>query len=168
MATFQVPQFIEEKPKIVSFLTLQQFLLLGGAVVVSIILFYIFSTFLWVVLSMIVVGVAISLAFIKINGQDLPRVAQAAFRYFWNPRVYIWERAMEETSIDTSSLEKLSTMRRSMSIQEKLKSVAQSITTGKIFKPETELPEGTKMPKGKYEVVTYLTGEKRTAKRVDY
>lgn len=168
MATFQVPQFIEEKPKIISFLTLQQFLLIGGSVVLSIILYYIFSTFLWIVLSIIIVSAAICLAFVKINGQDLPKIAQAAFRYIWNPRIYIWERAMEETSIDTSSLEKLSMMRKSMSIQEKLKSVAQSITTGKIFKPEPELPEGSKLPKGKYEVVTYLTGEKRVAKRVDY
>ena len=168
MATFQVPQFIEEKPKIISFLTLQQFLLIGGSIVFSIILFYIFSTFLWIILSTIIVSVGVCFAFVKINGQDLFKIAQAGFKYLWNPRVYVWERAMEETSIDTSSLEKLSMMRKSMSIQEKLKSVAQSITTGKIFKPESELPEGTRLPKGKYEVVTYLTGEKRVAKRVDY
>lgn len=164
MATFQVPQFIEEKPKIVSFLTLQQFLLIGGAVVLSIILYYIFSTFLWIILSMIVVSAAISLAFVKINGQDLPKVAQAAFRYFWNPRIYVWERAMEETSIDTSSIEKISSLRRSMGIQEKLKNIAESITTGKVFK--TEQPREGKG--GKYEVVTYLTVEKRAAKRIDY
>lgn len=166
MSTFQVPQFIEEKPKIISFFTLQQFLLIGGAAIVSIILYYIFSIFLWIILSMIVVGIAISFAFVKVNGQDLHKVAQSAFRYFWNPRIYVWERAMEETSIDTSSIEKLSSMRRAMSIQEKIKNVAESITTGKLFKQEHETVRENK--KGKYEVVTYLTGEKRTAKRIDY
>jgi len=168
MASFQVPQFIEEKPKIISFFTLQQFLLLGGAAIFSIVLYYIFSMFLWIILSSIVVGGAAALAFVKINGQELPKVIRSAFYYYWNPRRYIWERAMEETSIDAGSLEKISSMRRAMSIQEKLKSVADSITTGKIFKPENFLPEGTNLPKGDYEIVTYLTGEKRAAKRVDF
>ncbi|TSC52758.1 MAG: Uncharacterized protein LiPW41_128 [Parcubacteria group bacterium LiPW_41] len=168
MASFQVPQFIEEKPKIISFFTLQQFLLLGGAAIASIVLYYIFSMFLWVILSALIVGSAIALGFVKINGQELPKVVRAAFRYYWNPRRYVWQRAMEETSLDTSSLEKISSLRRSMSIQEKFKKIADSITTGKIFKPEDSLPDGTKLPKGKYEVVTYLTGEKRAAKRVDF
>jgi hypothetical protein len=168
MASFQVPQFIEEKPKIISFFTLQQFLLIGGAAIFSVILYYVFSMFLWVLLSSLIVGSAAALAFVKINGQDLPKVVRSAFRYYWNPRRYVWERAMEETSLDSGSLEKISSMRRAMSIQEKLKKMAESITTGKIFKPEDSLPEGAKLPKGEYEVVTYLTGEKRTAKRVDF
>jgi len=168
MASFQVPQFIEEKPKIISFFTLQQFLILGGAAIFSIILYYIFSMFLWAFLSALIVGSATALAFVKINGQELPKVAQSAFRYYWNPRRYVWQRAMEETSLDTGSVEKISSLRRAMSIQEKLKLITDSITTGKIFKPENSLPEGTNLPKGKYEIVTYLTGEKRAAKRVDF
>jgi len=168
MASFQVPQFIEEKPKIISFFTLQQFLMLGGAAITSIILYYIFSMFLWVILSSLIIGSTIALAFVKVNGQDLPRVVQSAFRFYWNPRRYVWQRAMEETSLDTGSLEKISSMRRAMSIQEKLKMITDSITTGRLFKPEDALPAEAKLPKGKYEVVTYLTGEKRAAKRVDF
>lgn len=168
MASFQVPQFIDEKPKIISFFTVKQFLLLSGAALVSVILFYIFSMFLWVILSSLIVGIAIAFGFLKINGQDFTKIIQAAFNYYWSPKKYIWQRAMEESLLDISSIKKISSLRRSMSIQEKLKKMADSITTGKKIKPENSLPDGTKLPKGRYEVVTYLTGEKRAAKRVDF
>jgi hypothetical protein len=51
-----------------------------------------------------------------------------------------------------------------MGIEEKLKSIALQITTGKFF---TQL--GTpRNSNTEYQVVTYLTGEKKVAKRVDY
>lgn len=168
MATFQIPQFIEEKPKIISFLTLKQFLMLGGAVVFSITIYYIFSLFLWFVLSAITLTVTLCLAFLKINGQEMTSIAKSAFAYFWNPRVYVWSRAMEETSIDTSSIEKLTLMRKTMGIQQKIKAIAEAITTGKSPQQLDESGIGQKPRGGNYEVVTYLTGEKRVAKRIDY
>jgi hypothetical protein len=50
-----------------------------------------------------------------------------------------------------------------MSIQEKLQELTLSVVTGKIFseKPETKNGEH-------YQAVTYITGEKKLAKRVDY
>lgn len=165
MATFQVPQFIEEKAKIVGFLTLQQFLMIAGAAGIGILLYYVLSFFLWFLVSSLLVGTAIAFSFVKINGQDLPKIALAALRYIWQPRRFTWQRAMEETSVDTSEIERLSTLRRSMSIQEKLKSIAESVTTGKIFGAK-EMKRDSKGQK--YETVTFLTGEKRNAKRVDY
>lgn len=50
-----------------------------------------------------------------------------------------------------------------MGLEERLKNVALSVTTGKMFAPKT--------PKGEaqgYETVVYLTGERKQAKRVDY
>jgi len=161
MAEFQVPQFIEEKAKIVGPFTLMQFLYLAAAGSISILGFYMLTFFLWLFISVIVVGIALALAFVKINGQDFPEVLVSAVSFIWKPRRYTWQRAMEQTTLDTSDLEKIQALRKNISIQDKIKSLAQSITTGEILKHKSG--DGTR-----YQAVTYLTGEKKVAKRVDY
>lgn len=164
MATFQVPQFIDQKPKIIGPLTLGQFFYLAGAGGISFAAFYVFNFTLWLMVTIIVGGVAITLAFIKINGRPLISVLQSAFAYFWQPRVYTWQRKTSQKTIDLSELEKIEEIRKHMSIQEKLKSIVLGIATRKIFsglRPQEEKEE-------KYQVVTYLTGERKVAKKVDY
>jgi hypothetical protein len=92
-------------------------------------------------------------------------VARAAAAYYWKPRTYTWSRALPETKTPgLADLEKIEAIRHKMGIEEKLKSLALQITTGKIFSSRpTEEKKGTG-----YQVVTYLTGEKKVAKRVDY
>lgn len=161
MAEFQVPQFIEEKPKIVGPLTISQFLYVAAAGGISILGFYTLSFTLWLFLSIIVVGAAIALAFVKINGEELPSVLISAFSYIWKPRRYTWQRAMEQTTLDTTDLEKIKTIRENISIQDKIKSIALSITTGEILRSK-------KTSEPTYQTVTYLTGERKVAKHVDY
>ncbi|MCP6720118.1 MAG: PrgI family protein [Patescibacteria group bacterium] len=164
MATFQIPQFIEQKPKIIGPLTLPQFLYLAAAGGMSFASFYIFNFFFGLIVTAILVGAAIALAFVKINGQGLPKILQSAFSYLWRPRTYIWQRAVAQTVLDISELEKLKDIRSKMSIQEKLKSITLNITTGKIFSPKKLREE----QKDRYRVVTHLTGEREVAKNVDY
>lgn len=161
MAEFQVPQFIEEQPKIVGPLTISQFLYLGAAGGISIIGFYVLTFTLWLLLSLVVVGVGAALAFVKINGDALPKVLLSAFQFVWKPRQYTWQRAMEKTTLDTSELEKIQAVRNNISIQDKIKALAQSITTGSILKSTNKAAE-------RYQAVTFLTGEHKIAKRVDY
>ncbi len=160
---FQVPQFIEEKPKIVGFLTLAQFLYLAGAALISFVGFRVFSFFFWLLLTLVVGTAAVLLAFIKINGQSFPKLLAAAFNYFWKPRTYTWQRKAPETTIDLEKIEAIESARNSMHIQEKLKSIALSVTTGKFFlkQPQSEERE-------RYETVMRLTGEREQAKRIDY
>ena len=164
MSTFQVPQFIEQKSKIIGPLTLPQFLYISTAAGISFLAFYIFNLFFWFIVTAVLAGVATALAFVKINGQGLPKILQSAFSYLWRPRTYTWQRAVAETVLDVSELEKLKEIRNKMSIQEKLKSVALNITTGKIFSPK-KLRKEQRNP---YRVVTHLTGEREVAKKVDY
>lgn len=166
MATFQVPQFIEEKSKIVGVLTLAQFgyLAVGGALVF--IGFYLFSFFLWVMTSVIVVGIAVAVAFVKVNGMPLPSVLAAGFAFLWRPHQYTWQRAMAETTLDVADVEKLETIRKSMSFQDKLKSLAANVMTGKLnpFREHSDNGDGNEQ----FQVVSFLTGEKKMARRVDY
>lgn len=160
---FQTPQFIEQKAKIIGPLTLPQFLYVAAAVGLSFIAFYVFNFFLWFMISVILVGIALSLAFVKVNGQEMPKVILAAINYLWHPRTYTWQRITKETALEISEAEKIQAVRRSMSIQEKLKSVALNITTGKIFSGAQPKKTGER-----YQTVTYVTGERKAAKRVDY
>ncbi len=160
---FQVPQFIEQEPKIVGFLTLKQFLFLAAGGGLIFICFYIFNFFIWFLISAIIAALFLSLAFVKVNGQEMYKILIAALNYFWQPRTYTWQRTAPETSFEIYDLEKIQAARRSMTFQEKLKSAALDITTGKIFSAK---PAKKQHPR--YQAVTYLTGEKKMAKRVDY
>ena len=112
------------------------------------------------------VGMAVSLAFGKINGQEMPKVIGAGIKYIIQPRVYTWQRIAEKKTIEYDELEKIEGLRKKMSIQDKLKSIALSITTGKFFSPSQSRAEQKK--KEGYQVATFITGEKRAVKRVDY
>ncbi|MEK7464573.1 MAG: PrgI family protein [Patescibacteria group bacterium] len=163
MANFQVPQFIEKKAKIIGPLTLEEFLYIAGAGGISLIAFYVFNFFLWLVISIVFVGAAIGLAFVKINGESAPKVLLAALNHLSKPKTYTWQRQMIEKSVDLGELEQIEELRKNMGLQEKLKSVALNIATGKIFSGKR-----TKNEVREYETVTFLTGEQRKAKRVDY
>lgn len=159
---FQVPQFIDQKPKIVGFLTLPQFLYLAGAALIGYGSFYVFNFFFAILITVIVGMAGIGFAFVKINGQEFPKVIVSIFGYLWKPRLYTWQRQTIQESVNLGEIENL---RNKMSLQEKLKSVALNITTGKLFKPrDANQEEGGE----KYETVVYLTGERKSAKRVDY
>ncbi len=163
MANFQVPQFIDQKPKIVGFLTLQQFFYVGGAALLGYISFQIFNLFFALIITIIVGILGVAFAFVKINGQDFPKIVASALAYFWQPRVYTWQRINPTTTIELNKLNDIENLRHKMSLEERLKSVALSITTGKFF-----TPKAAKGEEQGYETVVYLTGERKQAKRIDY
>jgi len=156
---FQVPQFIEQKPKIVGFLTLYQFFYVAGAALVAYISFRVFNIFLAVIITLIAGALGTAFAFVKINGQEFPKTIAAIFGYLWGPRIYTWQRLSPQESVKLDEIENL---RSKMSLQEKLKSITLSIATGKFFKPTKGEEEE------KYETVVFLTGERGKAKRIDY
>lgn len=166
MSTFQVPQFIDQKPKIIGPLTLPQFFYLAGAAGIIFACFYIFNFFLWILISIVIVGIAVTLAFGKINGQEMPAVISAGIKYLTQPRVYTWQRIAEKKAIEIDEFEKIEGLRKKMSIQDKLKSIALNITAGRFFSPSQFRTEQKK--KEGYRVATFITGEKREVKRVDY
>lgn len=162
MSTFQVPQFIEEKPKIIGPLTLVQFFYIAGAGAIILITRYVFNLFFWIVFSAAIAAIGAALAFIKINGQTLPGVALSAFRYLWQPRTYTWQRTAAAKKSGALEIEKIEAIRKSAGLGEKIKSLALGVLTRKT--PSIR----TGGEREKYQVVTFMSGEKRLAKKVDY
>lgn len=164
MATFQVPQFIETKAKIIGPLTLEQFFYLAGAGGLSFLSLTVFNFFLAFILTAIFVATGLAFAFIKVNGQSLPKVFVSAFNYWLRPRLYTWQRIIPEKTLEISE-ENILNLRKNMTLQEKLKDLAQRVTTGKLSIFEKG---GVAQAEERYQVVKRLTGEREVAKRVDY
>lgn len=155
MAEFQIPQFIEEKPKIIGPFTLGQFFYLAGSALIAYVSYWLFTFALFLVIAGLSVGAGLALAFVKLNGRDLPTMVAYAASYIWKPRKYTWQRAMQQTTLGEEDLKKLETIRNAISLQDKIKSLAQKVSTG--ARADTG-----------YQTVTFITGEKKVAKRVDY
>lgn len=167
---FTVPQYIEVQDKIVGPLTLKQFFYLGAAFGFSAIAFYVFNFFLWFVFTFFAVGTAASLAFIKIHGRPLSQVIMAAFKYFWEPRLYVWRR--EPTTEEISLPEQkrtIESIQSRVSAQQQLKSLAEKLLTTRLPIPHREkslVVAGAE--EEKYTVIRHITGEKELAKKIDY
>ena len=167
MATFQVPQFIDQKPKIVGPLTIAQFFYLAVAGGISFACFYIFDFFFWVLISSLFVGAAIALAFGKVNGQDMIIILKSALFFSLKPRVYTWQRTYKKVPMENEAIKKIEGIREKMNIGETIKKLTLNVTTGKLFSPKEFRKEQKK--KGVYQSVTFLsTGETKLARRVDY
>lgn len=88
---FQVPQFIDTEDKIVGPFSLKQFGYVGAAAIVSAIFYFFAQTWLWVIVSIIVFGIAFALAFVKIEGRSFANIIVSAFYFYWKPQTYVWQ-----------------------------------------------------------------------------
>lgn len=88
---FQVPQFIETEDKIVGPFSLRQFAYVGAGAVLSALLYFAAVAWLWIFGSIIIFSIAISLAFVKIEGRPFANVIVSAFNFYWKPQTYVWQ-----------------------------------------------------------------------------
>ncbi len=177
MAQFQIPQFIEVENKIVGPLTIKQFLYLAGAGGFSFMLYFILQLWLWLMLTAILGAVAVSLAFIKYNGQPLEKITWSAFGFFWKPRFYLWQRLPpKEKTISISVEEKRKTLSDYFSgvpsMVPSVKKLWQDLMTTKTPIAKREKGVSTaywgKKPQERYQLFRKTSGDKSVARRVDY
>lgn len=158
---FQVPQYYDVKEKIVGPFTLPQFLYIAAACGISFLLFFVFQLWLWFITTVILVGAAAALALVEINGQSLTKILFAAFFYYWQPRIFLWQREIEK-----KELEQVEKIKKELGAHQRLKILAQKIITSRSSLPgEKPAAPG---PKERYQVFRKTTGEREVAKRVDY
>jgi len=94
---FQVPQFTELEDKVIGPLTLKQFLYLLGGGVIIFLLYKFLNLFLVIILSIPVAGLAIVLAFVKINNQPFIATAKNFFGFLRKPDFYVWRKSINRT-----------------------------------------------------------------------
>jgi hypothetical protein len=89
---FSIPQFIEREPKIIGPLTLKQFIYIGSAGGLALILYFTIPFFYFILASIVLVLSALALAFLNINGIPLPTVIKNFLFFSIAPRIYIWKK----------------------------------------------------------------------------
>jgi hypothetical protein len=96
---FKVPQFIDIEDKIFGPFTFKQFMYLGGGVGLSYIAFRTLPLFAAVFVIVLVMALALSLTFWRINNKPFIFTLQAAIQYVAKPKMYLWskERADKES-----------------------------------------------------------------------
>lgn len=89
---FQVPQFIGVEDKIFGPLTIKQFIYLAGGAGMCFFLIKLLPNFLALIFCIPVAGLAIALAFYKINNKPFIFVLESAFKYALHEKLYIWKK----------------------------------------------------------------------------
>ncbi len=171
---FQVPQFIETEDKIVGPLTLRQFFYIGAMVGLSFLLFFMVKTWLWLILTLLMVAVGGSMAFIKINGRPFTTIMLSALKFYWQPQTYVWKS--DKPTLDKSEVKKDEEIKKmarpGLSIENivmglSLKGKWQKLQTG-TKESLTSAKQFSEKVKEKYQILEKITGERKAARRVDY
>ncbi len=167
---FQVPQFIETEDKIIGPLTLRQFFYIAAGGLISFFLFFFLQPWLWIFITFFIAVIAISFAFIKINGRPLTTIFIAAIGFYWKPRMFLWER---KEKMEKEAGYKIPTL-KTLPFKSKLNDLWDQLRTSKNPVPKREkafqptIIDREKSSKERFEVMRKITGEKEMAKRIDY
>ena len=92
---YSVPQFIEVEDKIIGPLTMKQFLwlLVGGGIIF--ILYFLLKFAIWIVMSVLVGGVFVALAFFRVYQMPLVDFIAAFARFSIIPQIFLWHKKQE-------------------------------------------------------------------------
>ncbi len=89
----QVPQFIEIEDKIFGELTLKQFIFIAGGAGLSFVVYvFLDSLVLSAIPIILIMGCSLALSFYRINNRPLIFVVEAAFKYYFGNKLYIWKK----------------------------------------------------------------------------
>ncbi|MBI2633904.1 MAG: PrgI family protein [Parcubacteria group bacterium] len=92
MTRYEVPQFIEEEPKILGPISFKQIFIFLGALIASFIFFLIFKFWFALLLSSLAFGIVIALSFGKIQGRSIYALLPSIFRFIWQPKQAVWKK----------------------------------------------------------------------------
>lgn len=95
MQQFVVPQFIDVEDKIVGPITTRQFVIILAAGLLTFIGFKLLTTLFFIVYTILILGPAAALAFIKVNGQPFHFFLINVIQTLKRPPIRIWDKEIE-------------------------------------------------------------------------
>src|SRR3989344_5659830 len=103
---FQVPQFIEVEDKIFGPLTLKQFIYLAGGAGLSFVIYQSLGSLVLAFLPIVIImSFSSALAFYRINNKPFIFVVEAAFKYYFSHKLYIWKKGENAKALSKSDSE---------------------------------------------------------------
>jgi PrgI family protein len=91
---FQVPQFLEVEARIFGPLTIKQFVYLaGGAGFIFVMYTTTKNLFYTFIFSAPVIALALVLAFKRVNNKPFSYILEAAVKYFFSHKLYLWKKS---------------------------------------------------------------------------
>ena len=178
---YQVPQFIDTEDRVVGPFSLRQFAYVGVAALICGMAYFILQTWLFVIIAVVLLGAALALAFLKVNGRPLINILTSAAKFYWQPQTYVW-KANHPASVSTA---KQTVRRMELPVvakpQKPAKTVAEIAAGDALHKSWQNLQTGT--PAGKlqsasqfvekkmaerYQIFQRQSGDRQAARRVDY
>ena len=102
MEQITVPQFLDVEDRIIGPITVRQFIeiLVGGLIIF--IFYKLFDFSLFVVAGLLVFGLTVLLAFVKINGQPFHNFFLNFITTLKNPKLKIWRKTVSDQEIKAS------------------------------------------------------------------
>ncbi|MDD5144608.1 MAG: PrgI family protein [Candidatus Pacebacteria bacterium] len=93
---FTVPQFIEYESKIFGPFTFNQFLFIAGAGGICFLLYFILPRPVFYIAAVFVIGGALAMSFIKVNGRPFIVALGSVLKFFIAPKMYIWKKKKQQ------------------------------------------------------------------------
>ncbi|HEY5221282.1 MAG TPA: PrgI family protein [Candidatus Paceibacterota bacterium] len=171
---YQVPQFIETEDKVVGPFSLRQFAFVGAAALISGICYFILQTWLFAIVALVLLGGALALSFIKINGRPLIKVITSAFNFYWKPQLYIWKpdhpvvTQQQHKPAIVRELPPIATIASGNSLHKSWENLQTGTTEAKEVGKTSDRQFLEKKMAERYEIFQRLGGDRTAARRVDY
>ncbi len=89
---FKVPQFIDIEDKVVGNLSFKQFAYLAGGAGLVYISIKLLPGFISILVVPAIGGLALALAFLKVNEKPFAHALEAFIRYYSKSRLYLWKK----------------------------------------------------------------------------
>ena len=93
---FRVPQFIDVEDKIFGPFTFKQFIYLAGGAGMCYILLRLLPTFIAIFFIAPVAGLALALAFYRVNNKPFIEIIEAWFNYVRRGKLYLWKKEVKK------------------------------------------------------------------------
>jgi hypothetical protein len=93
---FVVPQFIDSEPKLLGPVTPRQFLILFVAVLLSALMKVLLPFWAFILVTVILAGMSLTLAFVKINGQSFHYFLLNMVQTWRKPKIRVWNKNLTD------------------------------------------------------------------------
>ena len=99
MSQFVVPQFIDVEDKILGPITTRQFAILMITALIAFIIYKILYIWYALAVDVVLIGMAIVVAFVRINGQPFPYFLLNFVQTFRRPDTRVWNKELTDAEI---------------------------------------------------------------------